>query len=85
MVVRTAGNDLDASFLQAPAKCLGIVNDTLLVFFEVIGQSLLEAHSLCGNDMHQRSALNSGEYCLIEVELLCRLLVCKDQTASGAS
>ena len=85
MVVRSSGNNLNASVHQSFAKSLRIVYDVLLIGLKLIRQRFLEAHCLCCDHMHQRAPLYSGENSLIKVILVCCLLICKDHTASGAA
>ena len=83
MVVRTARNDIDSPFAKLVCKHGGILNDLLLILLELIGQSLTESNSLGGDNVHKRTALSSGENSL--VNLLCKLLLAKDHSASRTS
>ena len=85
MIIRTAGNDLDPAAHQALAESLRVIHNVLLIGLEIVGQRFLEAYSLCSDHMHQRAALNAGEDCLIEVELIGSLLIAKDQAAPGSA
>ena len=75
VIVRTAGHDLDISCKQSFAQCLCIVNDSLLIFLEIIGERFLEANCLGSDHMHQRTALNTREDRFVEVIFLSGLLV----------
>ena len=87
VVICTAGYDLDTAVHQSFAKCLCVIYDTVLIGLEAILKCLFEANSFGSNDMHQRSTLDSREYCFIEVEVifLHGLFGNKDHTASWST
>ena len=85
MVIGSAGNNVDVSGKKTFAKCLCVLYNILLIYFEIIAQCFLEANCLCGDDMHQRSALDARENGFVEVILLRCFLVGHDHTASGSS
>ena len=54
-------------------KRLSVLCHLLLICLELRLQCLAQTYRLCGDGVHKRSALDAGEYCLIE--LLCKLLI----------
>ena len=85
MVVRTAGYNVNSSGQKTFAESLSIVDDILCINLEFGRKSFFEAYCLSCNDMHERSALNSGEDCLIEIVFLSGFLIGKNHTASGSA
>ena len=85
MIIRAAGHDFNFSFHKAAAERLSIVDNTLLIGFKFLRKRLLKAYRLCRDDMHQRAALGAGEDCLVKIKFIRRFLICKYQSASGAS
>ncbi len=84
MVVRTAGNNLDATGQKSLAKCLRIFYNTLLIRFKCIGERLFKADCLRSNHMHQWSSLDPRENRLIKIKFLCCFLITENQTAAGS-
>ena len=80
MVVCTARNELAAAFHKTVGKSLAVFDDLFAVFFEFGLERFAEADSLCGDGVHKRTALGSGEDRL--VDLLCELLAAQDHTAA---
>ena len=85
MIVCTTGYDLDISVHQSLAKCLCIINDRFSVCFEIIGKSFLEADCFCCDHMHQRTALDTRENCLVEIIFICCFLIAEDHTATWSA
>ncbi len=85
MIIRPIRYDLDLPVLQALAKCLSIIDHTLLIFLKGRIQCLLKADSFRRDHMHQRPTLRTGEYSLVEVVLVRHFLARHDHTASGTT
>ena len=83
MIVRSAGNKVDTATDQTLGERTAVENNLLLVSFELVGECFAEADRLCGNRVHERTALIAREDCL--VELFCVLLFGKNQSASRSS
>ena len=61
MVVRPPGHDPVPRLLHTGREMAGILDDLLLVGFELRRHRVLEGHCLCCDDMHERAALDAGE------------------------
>ena len=81
MVVRAAGNQIEALILEGCRQCLCVVNDALLVSLELRLECLAEADSLRRDDVLERTALGAREDRL--VELLGKLLVVGEDNAAA--
>ena len=83
VVVRSTGNKVHAATDQTFGKGTAVENNLLLIGFELIGERFAEADGLCGDRVHERSALIAREDGL--VELFCVLLFRKNESASRSS
>ena len=83
MIVRSAGNKVNAAADQSLGKGTAVEDNLLLISLELVGKRFAEADGLCGNRVHKRSALIAREDGL--VKLLCVLLFRKNESASRAS
>ena len=70
MIIRPAGYDLNAAFLQTLTECFCVLDDLLLILLELRLKRLFEADSLRRDHVHERPALYPGEYGLIKIKLL---------------
>ena len=84
MRVGAARDEREAVLHHDLAESAGIVHHVLDVDLVVGAQRLAECHGLCGDDVHQRPALDAGEDC--RVDLLGDLLVVgQDHAAARAA
>src|SRR5690348_3868003 len=83
MIVGSAGNYPQTRRAQSLSQNFGIVNDLLLVCFEIVAQSFTKRDGFCGNDMNKRAALHAREYAAVEV--LCKFFAAEDQASSRAA
>lgn len=63
VVIRASGNEVKAFSDKSIRKSLCIINYSLLIFLELRLESLSEAYSLAGDNVHERAALCAWEYC----------------------
>ena len=66
MVVRSAGYNFIAFLYQSLGHDGSIEFHLLLIVGELGLQSFVESHGFCGDDMFERTALNTGEYGRVE-------------------
>src|SRR5699024_952027 len=85
VIVCITGHDLHTALLESLAECLGILHDLLLILPKLRLERFPEAHCLCRDHMHQRSALDSREYCLVEVKLLIHLVAGEDHSPARSA
>ncbi len=85
VIVRTAGNHIKAAIHETFAKSLAVSYDVLCIFFEGRLKSFLEANSLSGDHVHERTALDSGEECLVELVLGSKFFGRKNDTAARSA
>ena len=62
MRVRATGDDVEALGVQRFRQRLCVVDDRARIEFEIRLQRFAKGNALCRNDMHQRAALQTGEY-----------------------
>ncbi len=81
MVVTAARNEVNAAGSKPLCQCLTVVNHALLIVFKFIFQCFAEANRFTRDDVHQRTALCTGEnrlvHCFREF-----FIVCENQTAA---
>ena len=81
VIICSAGYKVKAFIQKSQGQSLCVFYNSVLICLEFGSECFTEANGLCSNYMHKRSALNTGEYCL--VYLLCKLFViAHDKTAS---
>ena len=80
VVVRTAGNEVEAFCEKSLFKRFRVLYDLFLISLEFGLESFAEANRLCGDGVHERTALCAGEDCL--VDLLCEFFSAEDHTAA---
>ena len=85
VVVRAAGDELEALLHHGVGQSRGVLDDLFLVRLELWFQSLAEADGLGRDDVLQRTALAAREDRLVEVELLVGFLVAEDHAAAGTA
>ena len=68
VIVRTAGNELEALRHHSVGECLTVLYDLLLVGLEFRLQCFAEADGLTGDDVLERAALAAREDVLVELE-----------------
>ena len=83
MVVGAARNDAVAKLGESGRKGFGIVDDLLGVDSEAWVQGLLETHRLCGDDVHERAALDSWKN--LSVDLLGEFFFAHDKARTRPS
>ena len=83
MVIRTAGNQLNPALQKPVCQSLRIADDLPAVLLELRLQRLAQAHRLCGDDVHQRAALGTGENGL--VDLLGKFFPAENHAAPGTA
>ena len=84
VVVRTAAYEFDTSSHKCFGKCFRVVHDLLLIGLEFGRKRFLESNGFCRDDVHERTALRTGEYGLVD-EFGKFFVVGHDKAASGAS
>ena len=85
VVVRAAGDELEALLHHGVGQSRGVLDDLFLVRLELGFQSFAEADCFGSDDMLQRTALAAREDGLVEVVLLVGFLVAEDHTAAGTA
>ena len=83
MVIRAAGDETDAALGEGVRQNGCIFDDLGLICLELIAHGFLEADGLTGDDMHERTALRSGEHGA--VYLLFELVLAEDDSTSRTS
>ncbi|ENN85865.1 hypothetical protein RHSP_17832 [Rhizobium freirei PRF 81] len=84
VVVGAAGDDVDAAGNQRFGQSLGVLDDLSGVILELRLQRFAESHGLGGDDVHQRTTLETGED--RRVELLGQILfIGEDHAAARAA
>ena len=83
VVVRSAGDNIEALFLESLTKSLGIFNNAALIVGKFRFKCFAEAYRLCRYYMFQRAALSSGENRF--VDLLRIFFLAENKAAPGAS
>ena len=85
MIVCSAWYNIKASCHECLCKCCRILDNLLLICLELRCKSLLEAYCLTGYHMHERTALDSREYSLVEIKLLIYLVAAHDHTTTRSA
>ncbi len=83
VVVGAAADEAVAVMDELGGEGLGVDDDLALVLLEAGLQRLVEADGLCGDDVHERAALDAGED--LGVDGLCVLLAADDDAAARAA
>jgi len=83
VVVRPAGDKAETIREEHLGKGLRIFDNLALVFPERLGLGLLQGHRLCGDDVHQGSALHSRKD--LRVQGLGEVALAEDQSAAGTA
>src|SRR5918997_6665810 len=83
VVVRPAGDEVQAAFQQAFGQRPAVVHDLASVNPELGLQRLAEGDGLAGDGVHQRAALHAGKDAA--VHLFGEILAAKDHAAPGAA
>ena len=81
MVVRAAGDNVEAGALQGLGERARIVDDVLRVDLEIGAKGFAEGHGLGGDDVHQRTALEARKH--RRVDLLRHVLVVGEDQAAA--
>ena len=81
MIICTAGHDAEAVLLQCLGECRRILLHLLCIFLKTRLKRLAKGNRLRCNDMHEWTALNSGEYCL--VKLLAKFFITAENHAAA--
>ena len=74
VVVRTARNKIEAVLYKLRSKCLSVLDDLSCVLFVLGLKILTESNGLCSDNVHKRSALDSGEDRFVEFMLFSKFL-----------
>ena len=74
MVVRTARNKIETVLYKLRSKCLSVLDDLSCILFVLGLKILTESHGLCSDNVHKRSALDSGEDRFVEFMLFSKFL-----------
>ena len=83
MIVSAAAHETEAVAFHAIRERAGVLHDLLLVFLEGRLRCFFQADGFGGNDVHERSALNSGER--LRINFLRILCFAQDQSATRAT
>ena len=83
VVVGAATGKFESALREPRRQRLGVVYYLLLICLEFRLQGFLESHRLGGNNVHQRAALNSGEY--LGVQGFCKFLSTEDHAATRST
>ena len=83
MVVRAAGNDPEAFVFQRLSENGSVFHQLLLICLELIAHGFLEADRLGSDHVHQRAALQTGEY--FGVDRFDIFFFAEDQTGTGTA
>ena len=83
VIVSSAGDNIEALFLESLTKRLGIFNNAALIVGKFRFKCFAEAYRLCRYYMFQRAALSSGENRF--VDLLRIFFLAENKAAAGAS
>ena len=84
MIIRAAGNKIQAFCGKRVCERFRVIDDSLLVFLEFRFQRLAEADRLAGDHVHERATLRARENCGIEFFDKIRI-VAEDESASRPS